>query len=42
MKRSWSLAILYCFCVVACLPAQTNYVVLSGVIMVTCPRFLTH
>ena len=33
MKRSWLLGILYCFAVAACLNAQTNYVVLSGVVM---------
>ena len=33
MKRSWLLAIVYCFAIAARLDAQTNYVVLSGGIM---------
>ena len=33
MKHSWLLGILFCFAVGAYLDAQTNYVVLSGVIM---------
>jgi hypothetical protein len=33
VKRSWLLAIVYCFAIAARLDAQTNYVVLSGGIM---------
>src|ERR1017187_9754220 len=33
VKRPWLLAILYCFAVAARLDAQTNYVVLRGVVM---------